>query len=188
MTNPALHKIAGVFAVSLLFAGPSFAQDAAPPVAPPAGATAQPSAKPADGAAASSTAAEPSQFSAAVETLSPLVQDVQVLGPWSDGDARGVWRTVMVHPAGDNAKAHFFIQQLDASGHDGFGMRSSTEIPEIAGLDGQVVGYRADDPNEEQPNSISLFFEVVPTDGEISETYELHFMPGQPYMFGPASN
>ncbi len=94
----------------------------------------------------------------------------------------------MVQPAGENAKTHFFIQQLDASGHDGLALRSTTEIPEISKMDGQIVGYRADDPNEAEPNSLSLFFEVVPSDGEISETYELHFMPGQPYIFGPASN
>ena len=29
---------------------------------------------------------------------------------------------------------------------------------------------------------------IKQADGEISETYELHFTPGQPYIFGPASN
>ncbi|NDW03360.1 hypothetical protein [Jiella pacifica] len=182
-----LPTLAAALAASLAVAGTSLAQDAAttdtPAAAPQAGGAA---AAPAE--AGAQPAAEPSEFAAAVEKLSPLVQDVQVVGPWSEGDEHGVWRTVMVQPAGDDAKAHFFIQQLDASGHDGLAVRSTTEIPEIAKMDGQIVGYRADDPNEAEPNSLSLFFEVVPSDGEISETYELHFMPGQPYMFGPASN
>ncbi|TFF20758.1 hypothetical protein E3C22_00830 [Jiella endophytica] len=171
-------RSAGIVAAALLLAAPASAQDAAAPAAPEAGAAAAP----AQGKDASG------EFSAAVEALSPLIQDVQVVGPWSDGDEHGVWRTVMVQPAGDNAGAHFFIQQLDASGHNGLSLRSTTEIPEIAKIDGQVVGYRADDPSETEPNSLGLFFEVVPSDGEISETYELHFTPGQPYLFGPASN
>ena len=191
LPKPAHFKLAGAFAAALLFAGPGFAQDAASPAAPAeAPATAD---TPAAGTttaptAAAAPAAETGEFAAAVESLSPLVQDVQVLGPWTDGDAHGVWRTVMVQPADENAKPHFFIQQLEASGTSGLSMRSTTEVPEIAKLDGQVVGYRADDPTEDQPNSLGLFFEVLPTDGEISDTYELHFTPGQPYVFGPASN
>ncbi|MCE7028029.1 hypothetical protein [Jiella avicenniae] len=183
-----LPTLAAALAASLAFSGASPAQDATTTEAPaaaqqPGGETAAPAETGAPQPAATSD-----EFSAAVEKLSPLVQDVQVVGPWSEGDEHGVWRTVMVQPAGENAKTHFFIQQLDASGHDGLAIRSTTEIPEIAKMDGQVVGYRADDPNEAEPNSLSLFFEVVPSDGEISETYELHFMPGQPYVFGPASN
>lgn len=186
MPRPVISKIAGVLAASLLLAGPALAQDAPTPAEPQAGA---PAAEPQAGAAAAPSGGQAAgQYAAAVESLSPLVQDVQVVGPWNDGDQSGVWRTVMVQPAGDDAKPHFFIQQLDASGHDGLSLRSTAEITEIATLDGQIVGYRADDPGEAQTNSLSLFFEFVPADGEISETYELHFTPGQPYIFGPASN
>ncbi|WAP68970.1 hypothetical protein [Jiella pelagia] len=186
MLRPNRSKIAGIVAASVLLASPVFAQDAATPTAPEAGT--MPNAAAETGAPAAASSEAPNPFTAAVEALSPLVQDVQVVGPWSEGDEHGVWRTVMVQPAGDDARPHFFIQQLDASGHDGLSLRSTAEITEIAELDGQIVGYRADDPNEVEPNSLSLFFEVVPSDGEISETYELHFAPGQPYIFGPASN
>ncbi|MBO0662671.1 hypothetical protein LQ948_07710 [Jiella sp. MQZ9-1] len=113
---------------------------------------------------------------------------MQIVGPWTDGDLEGVWRTVMVQPSGNDAKMHFFVQQLQTDDDNGVSIRSTTEIPEIAQLKGQIVGYRADEPNEEEPNTLGLFFEVVPADGEVSETYELHFTPGQPYSFAPASN
>lgn len=186
MLRPALSKTAGIIAASVLLAGPVLAQDATTPAAPQT--EAAPAATPQQDATAPAGGQAANPFTAAAESLSPLVQDVQIVGPWSDGDEHGVWRTVMLQPAGDDAETHFFIQQLDASGHDGLAVRSSHEITEVAQIDGQIVGYRADDPNEVEPNSLSLFFEVVPSDGEISETYELHFTPGQPYIFGPASN
>ncbi|MBO0902758.1 hypothetical protein [Jiella sonneratiae] len=185
MSKLSFRSCAGLVAASLMLAAPSLAEDAAK--TPAAGTAGTPDAA-AGQTAATTAAASSDEFSAAAEGLSPLVQDVQVVGPWSDGDEHGVWRTVMVQPAGEDAKTHFFLQQLDASGHNGLALRSTTEIPEIAKMEGQVVGYRPDDPNEAEPNSITLFFEVVPNDGEVSETYELHFTPGQPYSFGPASN
>ena len=51
-----------------------------------------------------------------------------------------------------------------------------------------VVGYRADEPSSEEPSGLSLFFEIVPRDGEISETYELHVQPDGSYDFGFATN
>ncbi|MBP0615201.1 hypothetical protein [Jiella mangrovi] len=184
MSSPSRSQIAGILAASLLFAAPASAQDGAePPAAQPAAPQQAPAAAGTDAAAPSS-----SEFASAIESLSPMVQDVQVVGPWSDGDAQGVWRTVMVQPAGNDAQTYFFIQQLEASGEGALAVRSSAEIPEIGKMDGQVVGYRADDPSDTEPNSLTLFFEVVPSDGEISETYELHYVPGQPYVFGPASN
>jgi len=165
--RPARSVLAGVFAATLLSSS-AFAQETTE----------------ADTAAPQA----PSEFSAAVAGLSPHIQDVQIVGPWSSGDEHGVWRTIMVQPAGENAKTHFFIQQLDASGHSGLSVKSTAEITEIANVDGVIVGYRADEPSESQPNSLSLFFDIVPYDGEISETYELHYLPGEPYIFGPATN
>ncbi|MAP18534.1 MAG: hypothetical protein CL626_05780 [Aurantimonas sp.] len=124
---------------------------------------------------------------AAAEALSPLIEDVQIVGPWSDGDVQGVWRTIMVQSPADETDYHFFVQQLEGSGTN-LTLRSSTEIRELNQIEGAVVGYRADEPSETEPNSLSLFFDLLPSDGEIAETYELHFFPDQPYMFGPATN
>lgn len=123
----------------------------------------------------------------AADTLSPLVEDVQVVGPWSDGDKQGVWRTVMVQSPDAETKFHFFVQQLEGTGTD-LRMMSSNEIREINRIKGAVVGYRADEPSEDQPDSLTLFFDILPADGEIAETYQLLFFPNAPYEFGPATN
>ncbi|WP_040325623.1 hypothetical protein [Aurantimonas manganoxydans] len=157
------------------------ATEQAAPAAPAAASEAAPSASP---AAAPAGAGDPA---AAAEALSPLIEDVQIVGPWSDGDVQGVWRTIMVQSPADETDYHFFVQQLEGSGTN-LTLRSSTEIRELNQIEGAVVGYRADEPSETEPNSLSLFFDLLPSDGEIAETYELHFFPDQPYMFGPATN
>ena len=124
---------------------------------------------------------------AAAESLSPLVQDVQIVGPWSQGDEQGVWRAVMIQSPGGDTKFHFFVQQLGGSGTD-MTLKASTEITEINTIDGAIVGYRADEPSEDEPSGLTLFFDVLPTNGEVAETYELQFFPNGPYVFGPASN
>ncbi|MDE0923877.1 hypothetical protein [Aurantimonas coralicida] len=166
------------------------ATDAAPAAAPaaeqaaPASPAATSEAAPATAAPAAGGANDPA---AAAEALSPLIEDVQIVGPWSDGDVQGVWRTIMVQSPADETDYHFFVQQLEGSGTN-LTLRSSTEIRELNQIEGAVVGYRADEPSETEPNSLSLFFDLLPSDGEIAETYELHFFPDQPYMFGPATN
>ena len=166
------------------------ATDAAPAGAPaaeqaaPAAPAATSEAAPATAAPAAGGANDPA---AAAEALSPLIEDVQIVGPWSDGDVQGVWRTIMVQSPADETDYHFFVQQLEGSGTN-LTLRSSTEIRELNQIEGAVVGYRADEPSETEPNSLSLFFDLLPSDGEIAETYELHFFPDQPYMFGPATN
>lgn len=166
------------------------ATDAAPAAAPaaeqaaPASQAATSEAAPATDAPAAGGANDPA---AAAEALSPLIEDVQIVGPWSDGDVQGVWRTIMVQSPADETDYHFFVQQLEGSGTN-LTLRSSTEIRELNQIEGAVVGYRADEPSETEPNSLSLFFDLLPSDGEIAETYELHFFPDQPYMFGPATN
>ncbi|MCB8838520.1 hypothetical protein [Aurantimonas sp. VKM B-3413] len=122
-----------------------------------------------------------------VEGLTPMVQDVQIVGPWTNGDRQGVWRTVIAQPSGENAKSHFFVQQIETKGTD-YTVLSTTEITEISKVDGAILGYRADEPSDVDPNSLMLFFEIVPTGAELSETYELRFHPGQPYDFGPSTN
>lgn len=166
------------------------ATDAAPAAAPvaeqaaPASQAATNEAAPATAAPAAGGTNDPA---AAAEALSPLIEDVQIVGPWSDGDVQGVWRTIMVQSPADETDYHFFVQQLEGSGTN-LTLRSSTEIRELNQIEGAVVGYRADEPSETEPNSLSLFFDLLPSDGEIAETYELHFFPDQPYMFGPATN
>ena len=155
------------------------AASAATSEAAPAAPSASPAAAPAAGGAGDPAAA--------AEELSPLIEDVQIVGPWSDGDVQGVWRTIMVQSPADETDYHFFVQQLEGSGTN-LKLRSSTEIRELNQIEGAVVGYRADEPSETEPNSLSLFFDLLPSDGEIAETYELHFFPDQPYMFGPATN
>lgn len=159
------------------------AAEQAAPASPAATNEAAPSA-PATAAPAAGGAGDPA---AAAEALSPLIEDVQIVGPWSDGDVQGVWRTIMVQSPADETDYHFFVQQLEGSGTN-LTLRSSTEIRELNQIEGAVVGYRADEPSETEPNSLSLFFDLLPSDGEIAETYELHFFPDQPYMFGPATN
>ncbi|HEY9058009.1 MAG TPA: hypothetical protein VIN77_12735 [Aurantimonas sp.] len=167
--------------------GPISTPDAAQPAEAPATPDA---AQPAEAQTARTTPADPAlaaKAKAAAEGLSPQVQDVQIVGPWSDGTVEGVWRTVMVQSQTDDSAFHFFVQQLEGAGSD-LSVRATTEVAEINQIDGTVVGYRADEPSEEQPNSLTLFFDILPSDGEIAETYELHFFPGEPYSFGPATN
>ena len=164
-------------------AAPAAPAAPASPAATSEAAPAAPSASPA-AAPAAGGAGDPA---AAAEALSPLIEDVQIVGPWSDGDVQGVWRTIMVQSPADETDYHFFVQQLEGSGTN-LKLRSSTEIRELNQIEGAVVGYRADEPSETEPNSLSLFFDLLPSDGEIAETYELHFFPDQPYMFGPATN
>ncbi|MCW7545109.1 MULTISPECIES: hypothetical protein [Aurantimonas] len=169
------------------------ATDAAPAAAPvaeqaaPASPAATNEAAPSAPATAAPAAGGAGDPAAAAEALSPLIEDVQIVGPWSDGDVQGVWRTIMVQSPADETDYHFFVQQLEGSGTN-LTLRSSTEIRELNQIEGAVVGYRADEPSETEPNSLSLFFDLLPSDGEIAETYELHFFPDQPYMFGPATN
>ncbi|WP_185982699.1 hypothetical protein [Aureimonas mangrovi] len=173
--------------VLLLAAAPgAFAQEAAPPAdaaAQPAAETPvndAPQADADDGVAETDAAAD-------VEALSPLVADVQVLGPWTDGDRRGIWRTVMLQPQGEGSGNRFFVQQIEEV--DGApAVSSSVEITEIGEMNGAVVSYRPDEPSEAQPELLTLFMDIVPLDGEIAETYELFYTAGEPYTFGPASN
>lgn len=123
----------------------------------------------------------------AAQNLPPMIEDVQVVGPWTSGSQSGVWRTVMLRSATQENVYHFFVQQLGEEGGT-LTLKSSTEINEISTIDGAVVGYRADEPSPEEQNSLTLFFDVVPKDAEIAETYQLHFFDDAPYDFGPATN
>lgn len=157
---------------------PASAETAAPSVpaeADDAGGVETPPAAAADGAAAM------------LRAMSPLVADVQVVGPWSDGERMGIWRTVTLQPEGEGAGNRFFVQQIEEV--DGApAVSSSTEIVEIGELAGAVIAYRADPPSETQPELLTLFLDIVPLDGEVAETYELFFTTAEPYVFGPASN
>lgn len=181
LTVPAL---ALAFAVT---AAPAFAQEAATPDAPSAaeGAPAVPAGE--TPAAAEASAASPDEVAAAVAALPVAVGDVQVVGPWVDGERRGVWRTVMTQDAGETAGNRFFLQRIEET-DGGMSVAETTEVTEIAEIEGAVVGYRTDAPPEGQESTLTLFFDIVPLDGEISETYELFVTPGQPYRFGPATN
>lgn len=166
--------------------GISHAQDGeeaadSPPPAVSGMATQTPSASKATGDRSASAAV------AAAKNLSPLVEDVQVVGPWSSDGRQGVWRTVMVQSPADQTEFHFFVQQLDGSGTD-LSLIASTEIAEVNQMDGAIVGYRVDEPSPEHLDSLTLFFDILPADGEVSETYELHFFADGPYNFGPATN
>ncbi|WP_082529485.1 hypothetical protein [Aurantimonas sp. Leaf443] len=121
------------------------------------------------------------------EGLPASVEDVQIVASWSEGEDSGVWRTVMVRSASDPGKYRFFLQQLRVQ--DGrASLKSTEEVKEINMIEGAVVGYRADEPDPAAPSSLTLFFEIMPVDGEIPETYQLFYTPGEPYRFGPASN
>lgn len=99
-----------------------------------------------------------------------------------------MWRTVMLQVGPPEKESYrFFIQQLEKAVAT-TSILATTEIKEIPGIDGAIVGYRADEPSEEDTTSLTLFFDIVPSDGEISETYELHYFKDQPYTFGPATN
>lgn len=186
-------------ALGLAIAAPALAQEAAPPAttapapaSPEAPTEAAPSVAPSPGQtvpAASSvdTAQRNAEVLSAIANLAPMIGDVQIVGPWTDGDRHGVWRTIMTQTAGEATGSRFFVQQLEEK--DGrASVSSSTEVTEIAALDGAIVGYRADPPAEGQESSLTLFFDVVPSDGEVSQTYELFVSPNEPYRFGPATN
>ncbi len=192
------HWLAGTaFVVMVMSHTAALAQaDAGAPIAAPD--AAQPAetlvtpdtAQPAEAKTAPAASGDPeiaAKAKSAAEGMSPQVQDVQIVGPWSDGARDGVWRTVMVQSQTDDSAFHFFVQQLEGAGAN-LSVLSTTEVGEISQIDGTVVGYRADEPSEEQPNGLTLFFDILPSDGEIAETYELHFFPGEPYSFGPATN
>ena len=140
--------------------------------------------QPADPASAANYGSDPA---GAVAAISPFVGDVQVLGPWTDGDRRGLWRTAMVQSLSEVSGNRFFVQQIEVV-NGAPTVSSTTEIAEVGELDGAVIGYRADEPSADQPAQLTVFLDIVPLDGEIAETYELFFTPGEPYVFGPASN
>ena len=166
-------RILPALSLACLLSMPAFAQDAAPEGA-------EPQTMPSETATQAAPAPE-------LDQLSPYITDVQVLGPWADGESNGVWRTVLLQAAGDPDGNRFFVQQVqEVEGQ--LSVLSTTEIVEIAGLNGAIVNYRADEPSADAPSTLSLFLDIVPLDGEIAETYELFVTPGEPYTFGPASN
>ncbi|WP_416355673.1 hypothetical protein ACLNGM_15765 [Aureimonas phyllosphaerae] len=161
------------------------------PPAPVAPGTAPDASQPSPAAPTPATAAGSAERNAevmsAIAALSPIIGDVQIVGPWAVDGRNGVWRTIMTQALGETKGSRFFFQQVEE--RDGKPtVVSSTEVTEIAEVDGAIVGYRADAPAEGQESNLTLFFDIVPMDGEISETYELFVAPGQPYRFGPASN
>lgn len=182
-----IFPAAALFGTALLIALPAFGQatDAPAPGEAPASPT-TPAPQDPQETPPMQAGTDPT-VTAAIEGLSALVEDVQVVGPWSDGERQGVWRTVMVQSPADETGYHFFVQQLEGAGTD-LAVRATTEIKEINQVDGAIVGYRADEPSPDAPSGLTLFFDILPADGEIAETYELHFAPDTPYMFGPASN
>lgn len=120
-------------------------------------------------------------------TLPATLEDVQIVGPWGESGSKGVWRTVMLRDPQDDGKAHFFVQQIAGTGASAT-VASSIAVPDIAEVDGEVVGYRADEPSPTDPDGLMLFFEIVPLDGEIAETYQLQVFPDGTYDFGFATN
>lgn len=207
-----LHLLAGIAVAALSF--PAFAQDSATPPAAPApytppaatdaeapaasptapAAPAAPDAAPAaiDVPAAPATAgaapAADDAVAAAIAGLPTGIEDVQVVAPWTDGAKSGVWRTAMVQVGTDDKESYrFFIQQVEKAAGVAT-VLTTTEVKEINGINGAVVGYRADEPSEDDAAGLTLFFDIVPGDGEIAETYELHFQKDRTYTFGPASN
>lgn len=184
-------------AALLAFAPPAFAQEtpavppsvspAEVPPASPAPVEAPQEAAPSASAADAAPAEAEDEAAEMLRALSPLVADVQVLGPWMEDERRGIWRTVMLQATGETEGNRFFVQQIeDVDGE--VVVSTSTEITEIGDLNGAVVSYRMDEPTKEQPELLTLFLDIVPLDAEIAETYELFFTTGEPYVFGPASN
>lgn len=160
---------------------PAAAAPAVPTEEPPATAAPEPTA-PADVASTG-----PDEAMKALDTLAIEIEDVQVVAPWTEGERSGVWRTVMMQVKGKDEVYRFFIQQLERT-KEGQTILGTTEIKEIQTVNGAIVGYRADEPTEGETNGLTLFFDIVPHDGEIAETYELHFTKDAPYVFGPATN
>ncbi|WP_285294392.1 hypothetical protein [Aureimonas altamirensis] len=167
-------RILPALSLACLLAMPALAQDPAPEGVEPQ------QTMPSETAPQAAAAPE-------LDQLSPYITDVQVLGPWADGESNGVWRTVLLQAAGDPDGNRFFVQQVRED-EGQLSVLSTTEIVEIAGLNGAIVNYRADEPSADAPSTLSLFLDIVPLDGEIAETYELFVTPGEPYTFGPASN
>lgn len=169
---------------------PSAPTTAPAPYIPPAAAPEQ---APAEAPAAAEPApavadAAADDVTAAIGNLPTAIEDVQVVGPWIDGDKSGVWRTVMLQVGTAEKESYrFFVQQLQKA-EGATTVLTTTEIKEIPTLNGAIVGYRADEPTEGDTTGLTLFFDVVPSDGEISETYELQFQKDQTYTFGPATN
>lgn len=163
--------------------------DAAPSSAAPAAPAPPSDAQPAkEGAETASAHRSPDvKVLAAISALDPMIGDVQLVGPWADGERHGIWRTVMTQPANEKSGNRFFVQQIEQS-PQGSRVSSSVEITEIADVKGAVVGYRADAPAEGQESNLTLFFDILPLDGEVTDTYELFIAPNTPYRFGPASN
>ncbi|KAA0970541.1 hypothetical protein FPY71_08550 [Aureimonas fodinaquatilis] len=124
---------------------------------------------------------------AEVISLSPYISDVQVLGPWTDSGKSGIWRTALLVSAGQPNGNRFFVQQVEEGPSD-LTVLQTTEITEIAQLNGAIVGYRADEPTPDAPSTLSIFLDIVPLDAEIAETFELFISPDAAYRFGPASN
>lgn len=187
-----------LLASTLLALAPSFAlaQTApeAPAASPPAAAGDEAPAAPAQASPAPAPTAQPQDEAArnakvlsAIANLDPLVGDVQLVGPWTDGDRHGVWRTIMTQPAHETGGNRFFVQQIEQTG-DTSRVSSSVEVTEVAEVKGAVVGYRADAPAEGQESNLTLFFDILPLDGEVTDTYELFIAPNTPYRFGPATN
>jgi hypothetical protein len=187
--------------ILLLSAGPALAQTepgAAPtapsapkPYTPPAGtADAAGTAPPVAPAIANVPPVDPAMQQAA-EALATQIEDVQVVGPWTEGDQSGIWRTVMMQVGQPDKDVYrFFVQKLDRVGPSAK-LLSTTEVKEVAGVAGTVVGYRAEEGAEDgdaPAKDLTLFFDVVPANGEVAESYELHFMNDLTYTFGPASN
>lgn len=174
-----------LLASTLLALAPSVALAQTAPEAPPASAPAAggevPAAQPQD------EAARNAKVLSAIANLDPLVGDVQLVGPWTDGDRHGVWRTIMTQPAHETGGNRFFVQQIEQTG-DTSRVSSSVEVTEVAEVKGAVVGYRADAPAEGQESNLTLFFDILPLDGEVTDTYELFIAPNTPYRFGPATN
>jgi hypothetical protein len=188
---------AAILALSFLLATAAYAQDATPrtppaPYQPPAP---NPPAQPAPAevtAPATATETPPvaptdSVVLSAIANLAPMIGDVQILGPWTQDDRHGIWRSVMTQPVGETTGNRFFVQQIEEKSGNNT-VIASTEITEIATIEGAVVGYRADPPAAGQESNLTVFFDIVPLDGEIAESYELFLSPGEPYRFGPATN
>ena len=169
---------------------PAAAPAAPAPYTPPAAApaTEAPAATESATPPAAAAPAAPDEVTTAIGNLPTAIEDVQVVGPWVDGDKSGVWRTVMLQVGTAEKESYrFFVQQVHKADAKAT-VLTTTEIKEIPTLNGAIVGYRADEPSEEDTSGLTLFFDMVPSDGEIAETYELHFQKDQTYTFGPATN
>jgi len=164
----------------------ALAQETTPALQPPAPASdAAPPASPS--APAPDEAARNAVVLSAISALAPMIGDVQIVGPWVEGDRHGIWRTVMTQPVAETSGNRFFVQQIEEKSGNNT-VIASTEITEIASIEGAVVGYRADAPAAGDDSNLTLFFDIVPLDGEVSESYELFFSPTEAYRFGPATN